>query len=69
MGNAFGRGPDHLLWALVDGIVDSYFPCLDQIGDEVDRLPARLRERVRVARVERLAGPRDADAGPHGSRA
>jgi magnesium transporter len=32
------HGPDHLLWALVDALVDSYFPFIDRIGDEVDDL-------------------------------
>ena len=42
-------GPTYLLWALVDAIVDGYFPVLDRIEDEIDRLqddvldrPARL---------------------------
>ena len=29
------RGPDHLLWALCDDLVDSYFPA-DRLGDAVD---------------------------------
>lgn len=31
-----GRGPDFLLWALVDGIVDGYFPVFDRFADEID---------------------------------
>ena len=38
LGQIMARGPDHLLWALVDNLVDGYFPCLDQIGDEIDAL-------------------------------
>jgi magnesium transporter len=30
------RGPDHLLWALADSIVDGYFPVFDRLGDEID---------------------------------
>ena len=30
------RGPDHLLWALCDDIVDGYFPLADRFGDLVD---------------------------------
>ena len=30
------RGPDHLLWALSDDIVDRYFPYADQLGDAID---------------------------------
>jgi magnesium transporter len=32
------RGPDFLLWALVDSIVDGYFPIFDAIADEIDDL-------------------------------
>jgi magnesium transporter len=32
------RGPDHLLWALCDDIVDGYFPFADVLGDEIDRV-------------------------------
>jgi magnesium transporter len=30
------RGADHLLWALCDDLVDSYFPLADRLGDAVD---------------------------------
>jgi magnesium transporter len=30
------KGPDLLLWALIDSIVDGYFPVFDQLGDEID---------------------------------
>ena len=33
-----GRGPDFLLWALVDSIVDGYFPIFDAMADEIDDL-------------------------------
>jgi len=32
------RGPDFLLYALTDGIVDAYFPVMDAIEDEIDGL-------------------------------
>ena len=31
-------GPDHVLWALFDEIVDSYFPFADRLEEVVDRL-------------------------------
>ena len=31
-----GHGVDFLLWALLDGIVDGYFPIFDQYADEID---------------------------------
>ena len=30
------HGPDHLLWALADDIVDGYFPFADRLGDAID---------------------------------
>ena len=30
------KGPDLLLWALVDWIVDGYFPVFDRLSDEID---------------------------------
>jgi magnesium transporter len=36
VGTLLERGPDFLLWALVDAIVDGYFPVFDQLGDEID---------------------------------
>ncbi|HET8785156.1 MAG TPA: magnesium transporter CorA family protein [Candidatus Limnocylindrales bacterium] len=29
-------GPDHMLWAISDDIVDGYFPYADRLGDEID---------------------------------
>jgi magnesium transporter len=37
-GEAMQAGPDHLLWAIVDGIVDGYFPFADRLEDLIDRL-------------------------------
>jgi magnesium transporter len=36
LGPVLERGPDFLLWALVDSIVDGYFPVFDRLGDEID---------------------------------
>lgn len=33
-----GKGPDFLLWALADGIVDGYFPVFDQFAEEIDEV-------------------------------
>lgn len=32
------EGPDYLLWALLDGVVDAYFPVYDQLSDRIDDL-------------------------------
>jgi magnesium transporter len=37
-GAVLKRGPDFLLYAITDGIVDAYFPVLDAIEDEIDSL-------------------------------
>ena len=37
-GELLKRGPDFLLYAITDGIVDGYFPALDAIEDEIDAL-------------------------------
>ena len=37
-GAVLKRGPDFLLYAIADGIVDAYFPVLDAIEDEIDAL-------------------------------
>lgn len=36
------RGPDFLLWALVDAVVDGYFPIFDRLADEIDDLQDRV---------------------------
>jgi magnesium transporter len=36
VGAILAHGPDHLLWAISDDIVDRYFPCADLLGDGID---------------------------------
>jgi magnesium transporter len=36
------HGPDRLLWALVDAIVDGYFPVFDRLEDEIDAIEDRV---------------------------
>ena len=36
------RGPDHLLWAQLDALVDGYFPFIDKMGDEIDDIEDRV---------------------------
>ena len=38
IGPLLERGPDFVLWALVDAIVDGYFPIFDGLGDEIDKV-------------------------------
>jgi magnesium transporter len=70
LGELLSRGPDHLLWAIVDAIVDDYFPLLDHVGDAIDDLedlvvadarPETLQQLFRLKRellrVRRAVGP------------
>lgn len=43
-GSVIDRGPDYLLWALVDAVVDGYFPIFDQLADEIEDLQDRVIE-------------------------
>jgi magnesium transporter len=36
------QGADHMLWALVDAIVDGYFPVFDTLEDEIDTIQDRV---------------------------
>lgn len=42
VGAVLAQGPDHLLWALVDAIVDGYFPVFDALEDEIDAVQDRV---------------------------
>jgi len=52
--DALERGPDYLLWALADDVIDSYFPILDLLGDEIDELEDQVVGRADRALLERL---------------
>jgi magnesium transporter len=41
-----GHGPDHLLWAISDDIVDGYFPFVDELGDAIDAVQDRVIEKA-----------------------
>jgi magnesium transporter len=51
---ALGRGADFLLYTLVDLVVDSYFPIMDDIEDEIDTLEGRLLLRAHPGDMNRL---------------
>ncbi len=48
------RGPDHLLWALADSVVDGYFPFADRLGDAIDAVQDDVIERASPEVLERL---------------
>lgn len=51
---ALPRGVDFLLYTIVDLIVDSYFPILDEIDDEIDALEDSLLGQARKEDMNRL---------------
>jgi magnesium transporter len=50
------HGPDHLLWAIGDDIVDGYFPYADRVGDAIDEVQDSVIRRATPDTVERLFG-------------
>jgi magnesium transporter len=54
IGPVLERGPDFLLWALIDSIVDGYFPVFDRLGDEIDEVQDSAIEKPIPATLERL---------------
>jgi magnesium transporter len=53
-GSHLAGGPDFVLWAIADWIVDGYFPVFDQLGDEIDDLEADVMRKPNQWIVERL---------------
>jgi len=35
-------GPDHLMYALLDSVVDHYFPLIERVGDQLEELEAQV---------------------------
>src|SRR5215212_6869851 len=54
--HALKKGPDYLLYAISDTIVDGYFPVLDKIGDDIDALQDRVIEGASDWTLQRLFG-------------
>ena len=53
-GHLLKRGPDFVLYAITDGIVDGYFPVLDAIEDEIDALQDDVIRKPTSWTLERL---------------
>jgi magnesium transporter len=47
-------GPDYLLYALVDAIVDSYFPVIEEYGDRVDGFEEEILRHPRKDVIRRI---------------
>ena len=54
LGTVLRHGPDHLLWALCDAVVDGYFPFADRVADAVDRLQDEVVQGANRAVIGRL---------------
>jgi magnesium transporter len=54
LGPLLERGADFVLWALVDTIVDGYFPVFDRLGDEIDEVQDAAVETPVRATLERV---------------
>ncbi|HEX8616569.1 MAG TPA: magnesium/cobalt transporter CorA [Thermoanaerobaculia bacterium] len=50
----FERGPDFLLYSIVDAMVDAHFPLLEQIEEAVDDLQDRIFERAEESHLDEL---------------
>ncbi len=48
------HGPDHLLWAIGDDIVDGYFPYADRLGDAIDAVQDAVIAQASPDALERL---------------
>ena len=48
------QGPDYILWAIADWLVDDYFPVFDKLGDEIDTLEEQVVRLQSGDVVERL---------------
>jgi magnesium transporter len=54
VGTVLAHGPDHLLWAICDDIVDRYFPCADKLGDAIDEVQDAVVRLASPDALERL---------------
>jgi magnesium transporter len=48
------HGPDHLLWAIADDLIDGYFPFADRIGDAIDDVQDEVVRHATPDTVEKL---------------
>ncbi|MGZ8437533.1 MAG: magnesium transporter CorA family protein [Candidatus Limnocylindrales bacterium] len=53
-GPVLRHGPDHLLWALADDIVDGYFPFADRLGYAIDEVQDQVVRKASPEVLEKL---------------
>ncbi|MEW5990087.1 MAG: magnesium transporter CorA family protein [Chloroflexota bacterium] len=54
LGPILKAGPDHVLWAVFDMIVDAYFPFADRVEDEIDAIQDSVIGRADRATLTRV---------------
>jgi magnesium transporter len=54
LGPIMSHGPDHLLWAICDDLVDAYFPFADRIGDAIDDVQDEVIRKNTPDTIERV---------------
>ncbi len=54
VGPLLEQGADHMLWALVDAIVDGYFPVFDSLEDEIDTIQDRVVGQPDTATLQQI---------------
>ncbi len=53
-GRVRGAGADYLAYALVDAVIDEYFPLIDEIADRIDSIERAILDMDKTDVVERL---------------
>ena len=53
-GDVLKHGPDHLLWALCDDVVDGYFPFSDKLGDAIDEVQDEVMRQATPQTLEKV---------------
>jgi magnesium transporter len=54
VGPILAHGPDHMLWAIGDDIVDGYFPYADRLGDAIDEVQDAVIRQATPETLEKL---------------
>jgi magnesium transporter len=53
-GKVCESGPDHLLYALLDAVIDSYFPAMEKISDAVDLVEIEITEQIEPSQLMKI---------------
>lgn len=53
-GKIRSRGPDYLTYALIDAIIDSYYPILDERSDDIEHVEAEILKEPKTGTLSRL---------------